>query len=173
MIIKMENTTDGELSFYYKMHIQHNRAALIIYLDNVVKDMLYGDLDWTLYTMDLPAGKHTIKWCYYTAQSGSTEEYVCWVDDITFPGNTIILNAESVENDNEVAVYPNPANDVINVKGDEIQYVEIYNSIGLKVLSKDVNNSASINIADFASGVYFLRVTDRNGNVSTTKIIKR
>ena len=173
MIIKMENTTDGELSFYYKMHIQHNRAALIIYLDNVVKDMLYGDLDWTLYTMDLPAGKHTIKWCYYTAQSGSTEEYVCWVDDITFPGNTIILNAESFENDNEVAVYPNPANDVINVKGDEIQYVEIYNSIGLKVLSKDVNNSASINIADFASGVYFLRVTDRNGNVSTTKIIKR
>ena len=173
MIIEMENTTDGELSFYYKMHIQHNRAALIIYLDNVVKTMLYGDLDWTQYTMELPAGQHSVKWCYYTAQSGSTEEYVCWVDDITFPGNTIILGVESVDSNDEIAVYPNPANDVINVKGNDIQYVEIYNAIGLKVVSKNVNDSESINIADFASGIYFVRIIDKSGNIITEKIIKR
>ena len=173
MIIEMENTTDGELSFYYKMHIQHNRAALIIYLDNVVKTMLYGDLDWTQYTMELPAGQHSVKWCYYTAQSGSTEEYVCWVDDITFPGNTIILGVESVDSDDEIAVYPNPANDVINVKGNDIQYVEIYNAIGLKVVSKNVNDSESINIADFANGIYFVRIIDKSGNITTEKIIKR
>ena len=123
--------------------------------------------------MDLPAGKHTVKWCYYTAQSGNVEEYVCWVDDITFPGNTIILDVESVESDNEVMIYPNPANDVIFVKGEEIQSVEIYNSIGVKVVSKNVNNSESIDIADLASGMYFVRVLDKNGNISTTKIIKR
>lgn len=173
MIIEMENTTDGELSFYYKMHIQHNRAALIIYLDNVVKTMLYGDLDWTQYTMELPAGQHSVKWCYYTAQSGSTEEYVCWVDDITFPGNTIILGVESVDSNAEIAVYPNPANDVINVKGNDIQYVEIYNAIGIKVVSKNVNDSESINIADFASGIYFVRIIDKSGNITTEKIIKR
>ena len=173
MIIEMENTTDGELSFYYKMHIQHNRAALIIYLDNVVKSMLYGDLDWTQYTMELPAGQHTVKWCYYTAQSGSVEEYVCWVDDITFPGNTIILGVESVESDNEVMIYPNPATDVINLKGNDIQYVEIYNNVGMKVFASDVINSESINIADFASGIYFVRIVDKQGNTSTTKIVKR
>ena len=173
MIIEMENTTDGELSFYYKMHIKHNRAALIIYLDNTVKSLLYGDLDWTLYTMELPAGQHTVKWCYYTAQSGSTEEYVCWVDDITFPGNTLILNVESVVDDNEFAVYPNPANDVININGEEIQSVEIYNSIGMRVVSRDVNASESINIADLTSGIYFMRILDKKGNLSTTKIVKR
>ena len=173
MIIEMENTTDGELSFYYKMHIKHNRAALIIYLDNTVKSLLYGDLDWTLYTMELPAGQHTVKWCYYTAQSGSTEEYVCWVDDITFPGNTLILNVESVVDDNEFAVYPNPANDVININGEEIQSVEIYNSIGMRVVSRDVNASESINIADLTSGIYFVRILDKKGNLSTTKIVKR
>lgn len=173
MIIDMENTTDGELSFYYKMHIKHNKAALILYIDNVVKDMLYGDLDWTLYTIELPAGQHTVKWCYYTAQTGNVEEYVCWVDDITFPGNTVILDVEAVVDDSNVAVYPNPAHDVINVKGDGIQYVEIYNSIGLKVLSKDINDSESINIADLANGIYFLRTVDKTGNVSTEKIIKR
>jgi len=134
---------------------------------------LYGDLDWTLYTIDLPAGQHTVKWCYYTAQTGNVEEYVCWVDDITFPGNTVILDVESIEDDSNVAVYPNPANDVIYVKGDGIQYVEIYNSIGLKVISKNVTDSESINIADFASGIYFVRIVDKTGNVSTEKIIKR
>ena len=173
LMVDMENTTDGELSFYYKMHIKHNRAALIIYLDNVVKDMLYGDLDWTLYRLDLPAGQHNIKWCYYTAQSGNVEEYVCWVDDITFPGNTMILGVESVENDSNMEVYPNPANDIIYVKGDNIQYVEIYNTVGSRVISKNVIDSESINIADLTSGIYFVRIVDKQGNTTTTKIVKR
>lgn len=173
LMVDMENTTDGQLSFYYKMHIKHNRAALIIYLDNVVKDMLYGDKDWTLYRLDLPAGQHNIKWCYYTAQSGNVEEYVCWVDDITFPGNTMILGVESVEDDSNMEVYPNPANDIIYVKGDNIQYVEIYNTVGSRVISKNVIDSESINIADLTSGIYFVRIVDKQGNTTTTKIVKR
>ena len=85
----------------------------------------------------------------------------------------MILNVGSVVADNDVTIYPNPANDIINVQGEDIQYVEIYNSIGLKVLDKNVNNSESINIAGFASGIYFVRVVDREGNISTTKIVKR
>ena len=173
LTVDMENTTDGQLSFYYKMHIKHNRAALIIYLDNVVKDMLYGDKDWTLYRLDLPAGQHNIKWCYYTAQSGNVEEYVCWVDDITFPGNTMILGVESVEDDSNMEVYPNPANDIIYMKGDNIQYVEIYNTVGSRVISKNVIDSESINIADLTSGIYFVRIVDKQGNTTTTKIVKR
>ena len=173
LIVDMENTTDGELSFYYKMHIKHNRAALVIYVDDVAKDLIYGDHDWTIYKIDLPAGKHTIKWCYLTAQSGSVEEYVCWIDDVKFPGNTMILNVEDVVEDNVVMIYPNPANDVINVKGENLQYVEIYNSIGQKIVSRKINDSESINIIDFASGIYFVRILDKKGNISTTKIVKR
>lgn len=135
--------------------------------------MLYGDLDWTLYRLDLPAGQHNIKWCYYTAQSGNVEEYVCWVDDITFPGNTMILGVESVEDDSNMEVYPNPANDIIYVKGDIIQYVEIYNTVGSRVISKNVIDSESINIADLTSGIYFVRIVDKQGNTTTTKIVKR
>ena len=172
MVIEMENTTAGSLTFYYKMHIKHNKAGLIIYVDNAPVDLLYGDHDWTAYSVDLNAGHHVVKWCYHTAQNGNTEEYVCWIDDITFPGNTLIINGESEVTDNEMAIYPNPANDVLYVKGEDIQYVEIYNSIGLKVMEKNVKNSESIDISGFASGMYFVRVVEKNGNVSTTKIIK-
>ena len=85
----------------------------------------------------------------------------------------MVLSVENVVVDNDVTVYPNPANDVINVKGEDIQYVEIYNSIGLKVLDKNVNDSESIDIANFTSGIYFVRTVDNKGKVSTTKIVKR
>ena len=173
MVIELENTTAGSISFFYKMHIKHNKAALIIYVDDSPVTLLYGDHDWTSYSFDLDAGHHIVKWCYHTAQTNGVEEYVCWIDDITFPGNTMILNVETAVVDNDVAIYPNPANDVINVKGEDIQCVEIYNSIGLKVLDRNVNDSESIDIAGFASGIYFVRVIDREGNISTTKLIKR
>ena len=70
--------------------------------------MLYGDLDWTLYTIELPAGQHTVKWCYYTAQTGNVEEYVCWVDDITFPGNTVILDFSKSANTCATLTLPSP-----------------------------------------------------------------
>ena len=173
IIIDMENTTDGELTFFYNMHIKHSKAALFLFLDGAVIDMLYGDHDWTSYSIDLVAGQHTVEWRYYTAQSGNVEEYVCWVDDITFPGNSVILSVETVTDDNSYAVYPNPAYDVIHVNGDDIQYVEIYNSLGMKVASMNVSDSESIDIADYASGIYFVRILDKKGNVSTEKIIKR
>ena len=48
----------------------------------------------------------------------------------------MILGVESVEDDSNMEVYPNPANDIIYMKGDNIQYVEIYNALGAKVLEK-------------------------------------
>ncbi len=173
IIIEMENTTDGEFSFYHNMHIMHNRATLIIYIDNMAVDLLYGDHDWTLYSKPLQAGNHTIELCYYTAQNGAVDEYVCWVDDITFPGNTVILNVENVISDNNATIYPNPADNVIYVKGDDIQFVEIFNTIGLKVVDKKISDSESIDIAGLADGIYFVRIFDKKGNISTTKIVKR
>jgi len=173
LVIDMENTTDGEFVFYYKMNIKHHRAVIIIYVDGTVKDMLYGDHDWTSYSISLLAGEHNIKLCYYTAQSGSVADNICWIDDITFPGNSMILSVETVLDSNDVAIYPNPANDVIYVKGADIQTVEIYNSIGMRIVLKDVNDSESINIADLTSGIYFVRILDKNGELTTTKIVKR
>jgi len=78
-----------------------------------------------------------------------------------------------VEDDSNMEVYPNPANDIIYVKGDNIQYVEIYNTVGSRVISKNVIDSESINIADLTSGIYFVRIVDKQGNTTTTKIVKR
>ena len=172
--VEIETTTDGELKFYYKTNIKQTKAALVIYLDDEAVDMFYGNSDWTLYTLEIKAGYHTIAWGYHTATSGNVSGNVCWIDDITFPGNTVVLDdVEDIQSANEVSVYPNPANDVVYLTGDGIQYVEIYNAIGMRVFAKSINDSESIDIAQYASGVYFVRTFDDKGNVSITKLIKK
>ena len=172
-IITINNTTDGMLSFYYKTNTKYSKDYLIIYVDGKHVGFWSGDNDWTLFTYELSAGEHTLEWRYDTSSNGATEGNVCWVDDICFPGNTLILGVEEVVVDKDIAIYPNPANDVIYVKGEDVNYVEIYNSIGSKVVSRKINDSESVNIADLASGIYFVRIINNEGDVTTRKIVKK
>lgn len=69
------------------------------------------------------------------------------------------------------SVYPNPANEVINIAAEEtINNVEILNMTGQVVYSKNVSAiSSKININELSAGVYFVRVYTDN-NVTTHKI---
>ena len=60
--------------------------------------------------------------------------------------------------DKEIKLYPNPADDMLNVKIDEIiKEINIYNITGVKVYNtnSDVNN---IDVSDFNRGVYFVKI---------------
>ena len=67
-----------------------------------------------------------------------------------------------IDNDAEeaVTVAPNPTTGSINVAGD------VYNVSGQKVLTN------SDDLSGLPSGIYFIKVIS-NGNVSTSKIIKK
>jgi len=72
---------------------------------------------------------------------------------------------------NDIKIYPNPANDYINIDAEEgINNVVIYNSIGSKVFEKNTLGlkSFTIDIKDFASGMYYIQVDGK-----TEKIVKK
>lgn len=174
LIVEINTTTDGVISFYYKTSTKYKKDFLIFYVDGKVQDYWSGVNDWTLVSFDINAGYHTLEWRYDTAPNGATEGNVCWVDDITFPGNTIVIDdVKEMTSTENIDVYPNPANDVVYLRGDDIQYVEIYNSVGMKVVSKNVINAESIDITELVSGMYLLRAYDSNGIISTSKFVKR
>ena len=64
-------------------------------------------------------------------------------------------------------IYPNPAEDIINIEGNGITNVMIYNLSGIKVLETD---QGTIDASELAAGVYFARVQSGN-QVITQKII--
>lgn len=75
-----------------------------------------------------------------------------------------------VKNNNLLKVYPNPANNVIQVSmnhGEPIQIVEIYNFNGAKILE---TKSQSVNTSNISNGIYFIRIKTAKNNY--TKKIK-
>jgi len=77
--------------------------------------------------------------------------------------------------DNNILVYPNPANKVINITSNNsnIYSFELYNAIGELMLSKsDINSKVmSINRNELNSGIYISKITDANGNAVVRNII--
>lgn len=76
---------------------------------------------------------------------------------IEFEAATGIEN-NSIQNNRNVSVYPNPASDKISVKsGIPIVSTELYNILGQKIYS---GTNAEINISQFQRGIYFIKVFD-------------
>jgi hypothetical protein len=82
------------------------------------------------------------------------------------------LSVENVEtNNNSFFLYPNPANDIVNISLDsELKIVEIYNLQGQKVLS---STSKNVIVSNLSRGIYMVRVESENGSTSTQKLVKQ
>lgn len=86
-----------------------------------------------------------------------------------FNNNTTLSSQNFNQNNLEVALYPNPVNDVLNIETAlELQSVEIYNIQGQKVLSY---NQKQINVSNLAAGMYMVRIQDSDNNIATKKIV--
>jgi hypothetical protein len=73
---------------------------------------------------------------------------------------------------NSLSIYPNPANDLVNVVStNDIKTIEVLNYIGQTIYNnKNVNlKTVQLNVSSFTSGVYFVKVTTTTGT-KTTKI---
>jgi len=57
-----------------------------------------------------------------------------------------------------LSVYPNPAKDYLFIQSDKpVEKIEIYNSSGLCVFSKD-NGCDKVDVSAWVDGFYFLRI---------------
>lgn len=169
LYITVEVGTDSEVSFYYKVSSESNYDKLHFSIDGVEKNNWSGEVAWTQATYPLNPGTHELRWEYTKDVSMSSGSDCAWIDNVVLPASTVITNVATVVESN-VAVYPNPANDVLNIQlGENQSYMVIYNSIGQIVRRYDnVSGDMQINIADLNAGIYFVKV---NGEV--TKVIKR
>ena len=69
-----------------------------------------------------------------------------------------------------INIYPNPANSKIYVDGENIDFVEVYNSLGQKVTKVEGSESTSVEMTAYENGVYVVRVITNDGNVTTQKV---
>ncbi len=61
-----------------------------------------------------------------------------------------------------ITLYPNPANEFVNLKGEDLGTVCIYNALGQKVDEFEANDSEiNINTAGYANGVYVVKAGEK------------
>ena len=74
---------------------------------------------------------------------------------------------------NNISLYPNPTNDVININTKNFEKIFIYNSSGILLESFDVsNNNILFNTKDLVEGFYFVKAVDSSGKYTTKRFVK-
>lgn len=88
------------------------------------------------------------------------------------PHSFTIAGDENVaENDEStIDLFPNPMNDVLNIKIEDVKNVEIYNSVGQRVMF--VENINRIDVSSLDSGIYFVKITDDKEKNFVKKVVK-
>jgi hypothetical protein len=74
-------------------------------------------------------------------------------------------------------LYPNPANDFINIALSEntrASHYIIYNLLGIKILEGELYcNAATISLSNLSDGMYFLKVYNGNGSTNTPFVVEK
>jgi hypothetical protein len=95
----------------------------------------------------------------------------CFIVDTSSGGGGNLSIGDA--NQNNILVYPNPAKEQINIEGLEIgNEIEIVNILGVQVFRETAKSvSQKINVNTLANGVYFVRVTQINGEIFQHRIV--
>ena len=70
------------------------------------------------------------------------------------------------ELEQSLKVYPNPTSGTLNIQGEGMTSVEVYNTIGQRVMTQEVNgNDVQLDTESLNNGIYFLRIYANDGAV--------
>lgn len=74
-----------------------------------------------------------------------------------------------------LSVYPNPTNDIINIKTDEtLQSFQVFNILGQELFNGDFETmNPTISLEKLTQGTYFVKVKTQNNTEGTFKVIKK
>lgn len=71
-----------------------------------------------------------------------------------------------------ITVYPNPATSTVTITNNlHSANLQLFNSEGKVVLSQETQGTSEISIIDLPRGLYFVRITDENGETETQKLL--
>lgn len=100
---------------------------------------------------------------------------ICENGQVSMPSTcAIAVGIDNVNSTTSFEVYPNPAHETVNVSTTmDVQKVEIMNYLGQVIFSQNTtNNNFTLNVANYADGVYFIRLSGNDG-IATQKLIKK
>jgi len=173
-------TVTDTISFYYKVSSEQDYDKLIFKIDGQTKDEWSGNIGWTRAAYPVSAGIHTYTWSYTKDYYGTSGHDCAYLDAISFPCgkvNAPVSVEDFVQQPSTLQVWPNPTTDIVRIQlGEDAQdYTYQLFSLTGKLLQggRLVDSLSEIDMRNYVSGTYILRVESSDHQVQTAKIIKK
>jgi hypothetical protein len=100
------------------------------------------------------------------------------IDEMHFKSQALTTGIFNNQNQHYISIFPNPTSEKLTIKYTEISGKQIdlkmFNTFGQQVLSQrtsDQTGLTTLDISQFAEGLYFLRITSDNQTIYDNKII--
>ncbi|MFH6768148.1 YCF48-related protein [Gaetbulibacter aquiaggeris] len=111
---------------------------------------------------------------YYYRLVATNNGNIIYSDTYQYTTGTLSLTYFDLEK--EISIYPNPANDFVNIKSnvsEKVEFIEFYNALGQRIYYRNVFNISDIkiNVSNFRKGLYFIKVNFENTKVISSKLI--
>lgn len=158
---KSSSSSTGE-KFYLKYSTTGTVTSNFTTIGSVVTAT---STSWATYTGVIPADAK-----YFMINYNTNYQYYLIIDDLRIEANN-----EQEENyvegsvANSISVYPNPANDVVNIEAEGLNNVVIFDVTGREV--RALGAETTIDISDLEAGVYFFSIETENGT-AMKKLVK-
>jgi hypothetical protein len=156
-------------------------------LENIVPNAFGKEADalttvsgeWATYTWDLSNADSPIYdvltfMLGYDGLNDASANATFLFDDIQIVANLSDGIDQSLNLD-DISLYPNPAKDVltINSKNKSIETIAVFDILGNQVMTVNPNSrNATIDVSDFASGIYIAKILTETGSGSIKVIIE-
>ena len=89
---------------------------------------------------------------------------------------TFVGIEEQTKSEQDIVIYPNPTNGEVTIttKENTITKIEVSNYLGQIILVQDVIETiAKLQLQEYKSGIYFIKIYNKEGQVVVRKIIKQ
>lgn len=183
LTITMTSEQSGSFSYYRKVSSEANYDKFSFTIDNSKKEEISGEEDWAQKTYNVSAGTHMYTFEYSKDYSESAGSDCAFIDNIRFPGLGNVAPEDTNDytgiEDVEIhlfTVYPNPTNNMLNVRTSEpIQQLVVCDMSGrvMEVVNNCEGDIVRLNVANYATGIYFVKAIFRNNQVQTLKFVKQ
>ena len=170
--------SSGE-AYYTSLAFNSTNEAFVVYRDagnaNKATVMKFDGTDWVA----LGTAGFTAGYADFTSIKidNNDEVYIAFTDLVSFYKATVMKfeggtssTSNLLKNETEIVVYPNPTYNEINfTKQVNVQLIDLNGHI-----ITNERNTTKLDLSNQSTGIYFIKLTDENGQVlKRSKIVKK
>ncbi len=169
-LILMDN---DQIKFARKVSSEASYDFLRFYIDNAVMGSWSGEIGWEEVSYPITEGNHVLKWLYQKDGMVAQGSDCAWIDKVTFPGTTTVidLGEHFLPVNARIAPNPNKGRFFVLAQNNLPLHLKVFNSVGQLVAEfKNVTSSQSLDAQYLEKGVYIVEVSDGK-NVFRNKML--